>query len=130
VRLGADVHAAGEARTFVAATLRRWGLGEAHTGDVLLAVSELVSNAVQHGSGRPRLQLSLVEGRLEIRVRDDGVRRAQRRAHDLLADRGRGLQIVATVADTWGQRSDGDGKWVWAVFTVAGADPSEGEPAS
>lgn len=130
VRLAADVHAAAQARTFVASTLRAWGFHAAQTGDVLLAVSELVSNAVQHGSGRPRLQLSLVEGHLEVRVRDEAARPAQRRPHDLLADRGRGLQIVGTIADAWGQSSDGTGKWVWAVFTLAGTDRPTGGPAS
>lgn len=130
IRLGADPHAAGEARAFVRSTLASWGLREAQTGDVLLAVSELVSNAVQHGAGHPRLQLRLDGGRLEVRVRDDGPRSPEQRKHDLRSARGRGLLIVGSVADDWGHSSDGASKWVWAAFTVGAPERAGDESAS
>ena len=123
LRLGADTSAAGKARAFVRATLRTWGVPTDQHGDVLLAVSELVSNAVQHGDGDPRLQLRLEgRGKLHVRVRDAAPREPLLRDHDPRSERGRGLLIVNSVADEWGRSIDDCGKWVWAVFALVGAD--------
>ena len=130
LRLGADTSAAGKARGFVRATLRPWGVPEDQLADVLLAVSELVSNAVQHGDGDPSLQLRLEgRGRLHVRVRDAAPREPTLRDQDPSSERGRGLLIVNSVADEWGKSVDASGKWVWAVFVLAGSD-ARGESAS
>lgn len=118
--LVAGPRAAREARVFVRSTLGTWGIRGGQVGDILLAVSELVSNAIEHGEGRPRLHLRLEGKRLEIRVRDKALRVPTPRRRDLYAERGRGLLIVGSLADEWGHVADRTGKWVWAVFTVKG----------
>jgi anti-sigma regulatory factor (Ser/Thr protein kinase) len=85
--------------------------------DVLLLVSELCSNAIQHtASGRNgtfEVTISVGLRGVRISVRDDGsdqqpaVRPAEQCAG------GRGLQLVKQLADRWGYREDGGGRVVF-----------------
>ena len=88
-----------------------------HTPEALsslqLIVSELVSNAVQHGLGPVRLCVDSVGGRVRLEVQDDSSCIPRQRDPDVLAERGRGLLIVAALADAWGVRPAGSGKSVW-----------------
>ena len=94
--------AASLAREHARAALRR-ALVPERVADVELAFTELVANAVDHGSGDIRLRLRLDGPRLYGEVIDDGggfehaVR--ERTAHQVT---GRGLAIVAALADEWG----------------------------
>lgn len=89
-----------------------------------LAVSELLANAVTHGSpddnGAVCLQVRVRRGIVEVSVTDGGpaegaeaVRPAPR---SLAATRGRGLRIVRSLAHEWGVivDRDGGGTTVWA----------------
>jgi serine/threonine-protein kinase RsbW len=75
--------------------------------DVLLATSELVSNAVRHArapGGSILLRAGLRDHRLEIEVHDPGAGFDPRGTLDPspLADSGFGLRIVEQVTDRWG----------------------------
>jgi anti-sigma regulatory factor (Ser/Thr protein kinase) len=82
-----------------------------------LAVSELVSNALQHAA----------DGLLELQLFDHGVHISVVDHHpdrwpslgqaDPLADAGRGLGIVASVSSTWGVSAVDDAKSVWCEVT-------------
>ena len=48
------------------------GLDEVRRQDLVLAVGELITNAVRHGGGRGRLELWVSQGRLWFRVSDEG----------------------------------------------------------
>ncbi|MEV6983131.1 ATP-binding protein [Sphaerisporangium sp. NPDC051017] len=84
--------------------------------DVVLAVDELVGNAVTHGAPPIRLSLWAGTGEFCVRVTDHGPGRPRRL--DLADDavHGRGLAIVAALADDYGvtPTPDGTGKTVWA----------------
>lgn len=93
--------------------------------DVVVVAGELVSNGVEHGGGVERLHVSGSPDHVLVEVRD---RRASMGApHPLAAhaDRGRGLEIVNRLADSWGWRpepGEAAGKTVWARFATAPED--------
>ncbi|WP_323792698.1 SpoIIE family protein phosphatase [Nocardioides sp.] len=98
-------------------------LDEAVVEDVALCVTELATNAVRHGEGREfEVSVLLEPEAVTVAVADDGAPptpplEARPVAHGDLADQGvsgRGLTIVASLADAWGVDDDGDGKRVWA----------------
>ncbi len=70
--------------------------GRTFHDDVLLVVSELVSNAVRHAPGPFVLELGLVPGGIEIAVRDTSSRPPRSRTPDRTG--GRGWSIVQTLA--------------------------------
>ncbi|MEU3553312.1 ATP-binding protein [Streptomyces fragilis] len=121
-----------DARSFVRQQLSGWRFPESgdFTEGVVLAVSELVTNAVVHGRTRPAddsehvgIALALKPGRsLGVLVTDNsgGAPVATVRP-DRHATCGRGLKLVGAVADYWTaaprESAQGSiGKGVWAVF--------------
>lgn len=78
-----------------------------------LAVSEVVTNALVHG--RPPYLLRVeADVRLRVTVADGSEREPSIEHVDTVSERGRGLAILARVADRWGwdRRPEG-GKAVW-----------------
>ena len=67
------LHAAGAARRFAAQECRRWGL-DALAEDLVLTLSELVTNAVVHTKSPATVTLSLAGEYLEVAVSDDSTR--------------------------------------------------------
>ena len=73
--LSAEPQAIGEARRHLRGALSGCGIDEQHMQDALLVTSELVTNAVRHGScqgDRVDLEIQLVDHRLSLCVRDAG----------------------------------------------------------
>ncbi|MCX4787491.1 ATP-binding protein [Streptomyces sp. NBC_01221] len=106
------------AREFVRGAVADWGFG-ARLDDVLLCVSELATNALVHGAppGRGYLvRLLLEEGgaALRVEVHDSGGGQPGVREPD--GESGRGLLLVAAVADRWGVGERNPGKIVWCAF--------------
>lgn len=79
-----------------------------------LLTSELVTNALQHGSGDVRLSFDCVGGVLRVRVTDDSPRQPVL-DRSLRGERGRGLLLVESMAMSWGFAPDlsSGGKTVW-----------------
>ncbi|MBF8184983.1 ATP-binding protein [Nonomuraea sp. K274] len=102
----------GEARSLVRAELTKWGLDEA-IDDCLIIVSELVTNAVRYGGSAYALRLEDREGHLYGEVFDPGEGVPRPCSPDVNALSGRGLQIVAAIADDWGVSPATGGKIVW-----------------
>ena len=92
---------------------------------VELLVSELVTNAVVHGLGAVRVFADYDGTRLRVEVHDhDPIPpRPHVTAGADLDERGRGLQLVAMLADSWGSARTFDGKVVWIELTAAGPAP-------
>ncbi|NXY93340.1 ATP-binding protein [Streptomyces sp. BR123] len=85
--------------------------------DVLLMVSELVSNACVHAGGPSELVLRRTPDRLRLEVGDGSPEHPRRRtATDPALPGGHGLLVVERLARDWGwePRPDGTGKTVWA----------------
>ncbi|MEU0511786.1 MULTISPECIES: ATP-binding protein [Amycolatopsis] len=108
--------------------VRRWAasaladLGEDHLTAVLLAATELVTNAYDHGGGPRRLRLRRDEApcRIHLEVDDDSTLMPVLTGSSPADRRGRGLRIVDAVAQDWGSRLSPDGgKTVWATIDCA-----------
>ncbi|MFI5569429.1 ATP-binding protein [Streptomyces sp. NPDC051740] len=109
--------------------LDAWGVpydSDAHDALTLVA-AELCANAVRHGhvTGRDfRLRLTATPATRTVRIevtdtRGESLPRLPATATDD-GEGGRGLLLVAALADRWGcaPRPDGPGKTVWAEHTV------------
>lgn len=88
---------------------------QAVTEDVLLMVSELVTNACLHAPGGPsELRLSWDGSRLRVEVADESPVVPRMRANrDPAQPGGHGLRVVDRLARAWGYVPDGAGKRVW-----------------
>lgn len=116
-RLGFEVdflpaeHRAGQMRRITQAQLRYWDLTTL-ADDAALAVSELVTNAVRHGMGRPvGLRVRCSADDLRIEVTDGSPTPARIRSADADDENGRGLLLVSAVSKEWGVSPDGTMTW-------------------
>jgi len=116
------------ARAFTVRTCQRWGAAD-QADDVAAVVSELLANAVKHamperpaavnGAARPiRLGLLDLGPCLLCAVADPSPQAPVTSEPDWLAESGRGLHVVASLASQWGfcVAPDMQGKVVWATF--------------
>ena len=94
--------------------------------DAALVMSELVGNAVRHGSplsdGCVRVSWELTESTLHLEVCDGGGAQVgqvvDRGSVPASSESGRGLTIVDLLADRWGARDDEQGVGVFAELAV------------
>ena len=105
---------AGQIRRRLRALLTAWGVTAEIVDDALLVVEELVANVLDHARTRFELIVRLSGSVLHLGVHDGSPGTPQVRPFDPHADRGRGLQLVSTLAARWGCDLDGGGKTVWA----------------
>jgi anti-sigma regulatory factor (Ser/Thr protein kinase) len=121
--LAAEATAPSAARSFAREVLTGWGLATA-LDDVALCVSELVTNAVVHGSEPVTVRLSRLPGSAVLcEVADGGPWVPRAYEHGPGAEQGRGLALVTVLASVFGARPGGchgecNGKTVW--FRVEG----------
>jgi anti-sigma regulatory factor (Ser/Thr protein kinase) len=92
------------------------GLPAELVADAALLTSEVVTNAVLHTGGILTMVVERREGAICVAVTDASTEHPRPDAAlPALAARGRGLQLVANLADRWGCKptADGNGKVVW-----------------
>ncbi len=102
------------------AALARWceelGVAGTYSQNLILLVSELVSNAVRHSSGAQDAPIGLVatfgEEAIRITVTDAGEGFTPRPRDPARTHGGYGLYLLEKVAERWGVESNGDTK-VW-----------------
>jgi len=70
--------------------------------NALLVVSELVTNAYEHGEGRIELKLRLVDDEVQVEVTDEGQGSAVAIREQAIEEGGLGLKIVEQLSNRWG----------------------------
>lgn len=127
VHLPEDLESVSRGRHFVRDALLEWDL-EALVEDAQLATSELVANAVRHAKTELTLTIR-VDDVVTVAIRDGQpeLRRPIPADSDYLAENGRGLHIVAAVADDWGITTAVNGKIVWFVMARPDASASDAD---
>jgi hypothetical protein len=127
-------------RVFTKLTLTRWG-ATFIVDDALLVVSELVTNAVQatgitdpHPRWSELGELNLVgvnllgfDASIVIEVWDCDPHPPIMKSEDLYAESGRGLHLVAQVAQRWGSYPTRGGKVVWADLSLYPKEEASGQ---
>jgi anti-sigma regulatory factor (Ser/Thr protein kinase) len=118
LRFPADATEVSAVRRFLRETFDAWGLTAYENAE--LVVSELVSNAIQHGAGPPLVRLVRRSGRVRIEVDDASGRPPVVRRPGHQQPSGRGLAIIGYLALEWGhRRRPAGGKTVWAEVAVS-----------
>jgi GAF domain-containing protein/anti-sigma regulatory factor (Ser/Thr protein kinase) len=116
---GREPDAVPRARRFVSAALSNAG-AEALTGDCELVASELVTNALLHGEPPVGVRVRVTGGRVRLEVGDGSRATPVRAVAGPETMTGRGLWLVATLADRWGIEAVPPGKVVWAELGGSG----------
>lgn len=94
-------------------------------GDVactaMLLASELITNALEHGSGAISVAVAVRRDRVRVEVTDESPTRPRPRRAATYDEGGRGLFIVQSLANDWGMDAlpRGRGKSVWFSLTTS-----------
>ncbi|WP_332310617.1 ATP-binding protein [Microbispora sp. ATCC PTA-5024] len=112
------------ARQRLSAELAAAGLVSSSVDDVVLVLSELLSNALRHAHPLPSGQLKVAwmcsDSQIEVAVSDGGAHTEPRAGRPTLSSLGgRGLGIVEYLAERWGVRHDEEATTVWAVVAAS-----------
>jgi hypothetical protein len=123
---GRDPASVAVIRGFTRATLQRWDAAR-RSDDIVLVVSELLTNALRHTRPRPGrpVRVGLLQplpgAGVLCAVADPSLVVPQLPPPSRDGESGRGLRVVGELSDQWGCTTpDGGGKVVWAMFAVAG----------
>lgn len=123
IELDGDPDAPSRGRHAVQEVLAGWGCVDPARADLLLVVSELVTNAVLHGAEPIVVTLVLEPDRVRVEVTDaapDASPYSSRVTKESV--NGRGLGVVTRLAAAWGWRADpGSRKTVWAELPLTTA---------
>ncbi|MBL1098362.1 ATP-binding protein [Streptomyces sp. 205] len=114
----AEPTAVARARDAATRQLTSWGLDEAAFATELI-VSELVTNAIRYAGGPIGLRL-IHDEVLVCEVTDPSNSQPRLRRAHTTDEGGRGLFLVAQLAQRWGSRYGQSGKTIWAEQRLAG----------
>jgi PAS domain S-box-containing protein len=112
-----EPEAAPIARAAVRRQMEIWKIDPESAFTAELITSELVSNAVRYGAPPLRLRL-ILDRRLTCEVSDAATSAPHLKHARTVDETGRGLFIIANVADNWGTRYHAQGKTVWAQLPL------------
>lgn len=117
--LPSDPSVVARARRYTTEQLTAWGLDEAAFVTELV-VSELVTNAIRYGAPPIELRLIHDDSTLLCEVSDASSTAPHMRRARTFDEGGRGLLLVAQLAERWGTRHSTLGKTIWAEQSLAG----------
>ncbi|MGW7021077.1 SpoIIE family protein phosphatase [Streptomyces decoyicus] len=123
--LAADPAVVGSARALAGQQLSEWGLDELLFTTELI-VSELVTNAIRHGTGPITLRL-IRQDALICEVSDASSTSPRLRHARTTDEGGRGLFIVAQLTRRWGTRYTPIGKIIWTEQSMPSDTGPSGE---
>ena len=109
------------ARSFLARLLDGWGVADQVIDNASLMATELMDNAVEHGSGVVHLEIAVDDdGLLRVGVHDDAIELPVMGDVTETGLDGRGIWLVQSIARDWGSDSSGEepGKTVWFELTT------------
>ena len=116
LRLAERNTSAALARQFTRSTLATWRSPGSHD-DIVLVVSELVTNALLHGHGTPVVRLLDGDDRVRVEVCDESPLLPV--SHRVTPTSGLGLRVVEQLSSAWGASRRGRGKVVWCELPTA-----------
>jgi len=123
-RFAATEQRVASVRQWLRAQLNNWQQ-PAIIDDVMLAATEVITNAVRHGSKGPTdsitVAIELSGNDLRVNVADSSTKLPTLRDVSPLEDGGRGLHLLGALSKSWGVdvERDGAGKTVWFTITLA-----------
>lgn len=112
-----DPTKAGEMRQTTRAFLRRCRVSQPVAGFVVLAVSELVTNAMVHGEGEVVLRVTVTVDVVRVSVTDRNPAPAVLKEAGPDGESGRGIRLVYAISDAW----ESSGEETWCEFRYARA---------
>ncbi|MFE5759585.1 ATP-binding protein [Streptomyces massasporeus] len=112
-----DLARVGEMRQTTRAFLRQCRVAEPVAGVVVLAVSELVTNAVVHGEGEVVLRITVSLDVVRVSVTDHSPDPAVVKEAGPDGESGRGIRLVDAISDAW----ESLGEETWCEFRYARA---------
>jgi anti-sigma regulatory factor (Ser/Thr protein kinase) len=121
--LNGDLKAPGHARRAVAAWLSPLvpaGAAEDTSADLLLVLTELITNAVQAGASTVTIAVTVHSDVLLLGVSDRAAGWPQLQVAPPTQDHGRGLALVDTLCSAWGVTPSDGGKTVWTELALVG----------
>ena len=117
-----------DVRRFAEETAAECGFAAAEVEQIKLAINEAAANAVEHGSASPgdevRLRASAEDGALAIYVADAGRFVPSASAWSELAERGRGMLVMALLMDEVDVRPSPDGTVIRLSRQLPGERPA------
>ncbi|HEV7207998.1 MAG TPA: ATP-binding protein [Mycobacteriales bacterium] len=140
VALATSPNAPATARRHVRVECAAHGVSASMTDTAVLLTSEIVTNAVLHGGGDMRLGASALATHVRVEVMDgsrqhptlrrlalaaDGMALPADESTTLLAEGGRGIALVNSLADHWGAVDAQPGKCVWFELGASPFIPQE-----
>ena len=129
VDLPLNDHAPAVARRLLRDACDAWGFTDAYwLAGADLIITELVTNAIRHGGGQVALEVRAHEDRVTVSVADGSAVVPRLVGDDGAPDRatGRGVAIIAGIAEQWGVESHEGGKRVWALLPPHPGRPGPG----
>jgi anti-sigma regulatory factor (Ser/Thr protein kinase) len=109
------------ARAFLIKLLSGWDISDEVIDEASLLTTELMSNAVEHGSGVVDMEIAVHNGLLHVGVHDSSVELPQEGdGTSANPEGGRGIWLVQSIARDWGSDTSGKepGKTVWFELTT------------
>lgn len=103
---------------------------EVLSDSAVLAVSELVTNALVHAGTEIDVQVSIDPRGVLVEVHDGNPQTPLRRSHSRQSGTGRGLHLVDGLVDEWGIAHREQGKVVWFRLGRPDARPLSDAPAA
>lgn len=111
--LGSDPRQVSYARRMLAEYLADWGVTGEQREVAVLLTSELVTNAILHGTPPLRLVAVSVGSGVRVEVHDGGDAAPLVRDTELDSVGGRGLRLVEALSARWGTTGADPGTVVW-----------------